>query len=51
MLEEKTGKWGYINKKGEQKIDFKYDFATPFYKIKSFDKEFEVASVSEGNIR
>jgi len=30
-------------------IDFKYDYATPFYKIKAYDKTFELAAVSTKN--
>ena len=45
-----NGKYGYINKFGETKIDFKYDYATPFYKIKAYDKTFEIAAVSNKNI-
>ena len=44
-----NGKYGYINKFGETKIDFKYDYATPFYKIKAYDKTFELAAVSTKN--
>ena len=44
-----NGKYGYINKSGETKIDFKYDYATPFYKIKAYDKTFELAAVSTKN--
>lgn len=45
-----NGKWGYINSSGDKKIEFKYDFATPFYKIKVFDKEFDIASVTEDKV-
>ena len=45
-----NGKWGYINASGDKKIEFKYDFATPFYKIKVFDKEFDIASVTEDKV-
>lgn len=44
-----NGKYGYINKSGETKIDFKYDYATPFYKIRAYDKTFELAAVSIKN--
>ena len=44
-----NGKYGYINKFGETKIDFKYDYATPFYKIRAYDKTFELAAVSTKN--
>lgn len=47
---KKDGKFGYINSKGEEKIAFKYNYATPYYKIKSFDKEFEVAAVADDNV-
>ena len=45
-----NGKYGYINRFGETKIDFKYDYATPFYKIRAYDKTFELAAVSNNNI-
>lgn len=45
-----NGKYGYINRFGETKIDFKYDYATPFYKIRVYDKTFELAAVSNNNI-
>ena len=44
-----NGKYGYINKSGETKIDFKYDYATSFYKIRAYDKTFELAAVSTKN--
>ncbi|MBR3133145.1 MAG: hypothetical protein IKG42_03630 [Clostridia bacterium] len=46
---QKDGKWGYINLKGDTKIDFKYDYASPFIEIEKYDKKFEVALVCEGN--
>lgn len=42
---QKDGKWGYINYKGEQKIDYKYDYASCFVEIEKFNKKFEVALV------
>ena len=42
---KKDGKYGYINSKGEVVIDFKYDFASPFVKISSYNKNFDVALV------
>lgn len=42
---KKDGKYGYINTKGETVIDFKYDYASPFVKISSYDKNFEIALV------
>lgn len=42
---KKDGKYGYINSRGETLIDFKYDYASPFVKIVSYDKEFEIALV------
>ena len=42
---KKDGKYGYINTKGEMVIDFKYDYASPFIKISSYNKNFEVALV------
>lgn len=43
-------KYGYIDNKGRTKIEFDYDYATAFYKIKEYDKEFVVAAVSKDNI-
>ena len=42
---KKDGKYGYINQRGEIVIDFQFDYASPFVKIKSFDKNFYVALV------
>ena len=42
---ERNGKWGYINTSGEIKIDFEYDFATPFIRIEKYEKNFDVALV------
>lgn len=47
---KENGKWGFVNKEGEEIIPFDYDFATPFYKITAFDKEFEVAGVSKNKV-
>ena len=44
---KQNGKWGYINERGEKIIDFKYDYASPFVKIRKFDKDFEVALVCQ----
>lgn len=44
-----NGKWGYINSKGETKIDFKYDYASPFVTIEMYDKNFDIALVCEDN--
>lgn len=44
---ERDGKWGYINKKGEIKIEFKYDYASPFITITMYDKNFDIALVSQ----
>ena len=44
---KKDGKFGYIKPSGETVIDFKYDYASPFVRIKAFDKNFEVALVEE----
>ena len=44
---KKDGKYGYINPTGQLTIDFKYDYASPFVRIKAFDKNFEVALVEE----
>lgn len=42
---KKDGKYGYINPRGETVIDFKYDYASPFVEIYSYNKNFEVALV------
>lgn len=42
---KKDGKYGYINTNGEIKIDFKYDYASPFVKVSFFNKNFQVAMV------
>ena len=47
---QKNGKWGYINLNGNQKIDYKYDYASPFVKINKFNKKFDVALVCSGDI-
>ncbi len=44
---KKDGKFGYINPKGECVIEFKYDYASPFVKIRAFDKDFYIALVCE----
>lgn len=43
---ERNGKWGYINTNGETKIDFQYDYASPFISIEQYDKKFDIALVS-----
>lgn len=42
--------YGYIDNTGKTKIEFQYDFATPFYKIKAFSKEFLIAAASKDDI-
>lgn len=44
---KKDGKYGYINTKGENVSEFKYDYASPFVEIISYDKKFYVALVCE----
>ena len=44
---QKDGKYGYITPNGTTVIDFKYDYASPFVKIKMYDKNFQVALVCE----
>ena len=44
---ERDGKWGYINKNGETKIEFKYDYASPFVTITMYDKDFDIALVCQ----
>lgn len=43
---KKDGKYGYITPSGQQVIDFKYDYATPFIQISAYDKKFDIALVS-----
>ena len=43
-------KYGYIDNSGNTKIDFEYDFATPFYEIEAFDKKQLIAAVSKEDI-
>lgn len=47
---KKDGKYGYINPKGDVVIDFKYDYASPFVQISLYNKNFEIALVSENKI-
>ncbi len=42
---ERNGKWGYINTEGETKIDFQYDYASPFITITQYQKDFDIALV------
>lgn len=44
---KKGGKYGYITPSGKTVIDFKYDYASPFVKIRMNDKNFQVALVCE----
>lgn len=44
---KKDGKYGYINTKGENVSEFKYDYASPFVEITAYDKKFYVALVCE----
>lgn len=44
---KKDGKYGYIDQNGEIRIDFKYDYASPFIKIIQYNKVFDVALVCE----
>lgn len=47
---KKDGKYGYINQNGEVKIDFVYDYASPFVEITVYDKKFHIALVcSDGS--
>lgn len=50
ILEDGKKQYGYIDNKGNTKINFEYDFVTPFYRIKVYDKEFLVAAVSKEEI-
>lgn len=38
-------KYGYINQNGETKIDFMYDYASPFIEIDVYNKKFYIALV------
>lgn len=40
-----NGKYGYINQNGEIKIDFMYDYASPFIEIDVYNKKFYIALV------
>ncbi len=44
---KKDGKYGYINPKGDVVIDFVYDYASPFVNITVYNKDFQVALVSQ----
>lgn len=44
---KKDGKYGYINPKGDVVIDFVYDYASPFVNITAYNKDFQVALVSQ----
>ena len=44
---KKDGKYGYINSNGECKIQFLYDYASPFVEITAYDKKFYIALVCE----
>jgi len=47
---KKDGKYGYINQNGEVRIDFVYDYASPFVEITVYDKKFHIALVcSDGS--
>lgn len=50
IIKDGKKKYGYIDNKGNTKIEFEYDFATPFYKIKAFDKDFYIAGVSKDEV-
>lgn len=43
-------KFGYINEHGETLIDFKLDFATPFYLIEKNDQKYYIAGFTKGDI-
>lgn len=42
-----NGKYGYVNPQGEVKIDFIYDYASPFIEINIYDKKFYIALVCQ----
>ncbi len=42
--------YGYIDNTGKTTIPFEYDFATPFYRVKAYNKEFLIAAVSKDGI-
>lgn len=44
---KKDGKYGYINQNGDVVIDFSYDYASPFVPITMYNKDFQIALVSQ----
>ncbi len=47
---KKGEKYGYINSKGDTVIDYIYDYASPFININVYNKNFQVALVSENGM-
>lgn len=47
---KREGKWGYINTKGENRIEFEYDYATPFISIEKYNKKFDIALVCKDDV-
>ena len=47
---KKDGKYGYIKPNGDVVIDFKYDYASPFVEINVYNKNFQVALVSQNKV-
>lgn len=41
----RNNKWGYVDKNGNIKMDFEFDYASPFIKINLFNKTFDIALV------
>ena len=46
---QRNGKWGYINTNGDIKLDFAYDYASPFVTINKYNKNFDIALVVQGD--
>lgn len=47
---KRDGKWGYVNSNGDVKIDFEYDYASPFITISKYDKNFDIALVCKDDV-
>lgn len=47
---KRDGKWGYVNSNGDVRIDFEYDYASPFVKISKYDKNFDIALVCKDDV-
>lgn len=47
---KKDGKCGYIKPNGDVAIEFKYDYASPFVEITAYNKNFQIALVSQDKV-